>query len=80
MLLLEVLVIYDYVVVVLADWIEFDICILVEFGICYILLDIESDMCGIGVVCCWIFEEFECIFVDCGGCFEVIYVFGMIFG
>jgi len=38
------------------------------------LSETESDTHGIGAARRWIFDEFEKISADCGGCLEVIYV------
>lgn len=76
----EVLAIHDYVAAVSADRIESDIRTLAEFGTRHTLSETESDTRGIGAARRWIFEEFERISADCGGCLEVIYVSGTTFG
>lgn len=53
---------------------------LVDFGICYIFFEMKFDICGIGVVWCWIKFEFEVIFKVCGNCLEIIEVKDIIFG
>lgn len=37
--------------------IEVCVCKLVSFGMWYMLFDIGLDICGIGVVWCWIMSE-----------------------
>ena len=57
-----------------ADRIRADIQTLVDFGTRHTLSETESETRGIGAARRWIFEEFEKISKDCGGCLEVIYV------
>lgn len=57
-----------------ADRIETDIRKLVSFGTRHSLSMTDSDTRGIGAARRWIFEEFEKISADCGGCLEVMYV------
>lgn len=57
-----------------ADRIETDIRKLVSFGTRHSLSITDSDTRGIGAARRWIFEEFEKISADCGGCLEVMYV------
>lgn len=57
-----------------ADRIEADVAKLVSFGTRHTLSETESDTRGIGAARRWIFEEFERISADCGGCLEVMYV------
>ena len=57
-----------------------DIQTLVDFGTRHTLSETESDTRGIGAARRWIFEEFEAISADCGGCLEVMYVSDTISG
>lgn len=56
-----------------AERIEQDIRKLVSFGTRHTLSETDSDTQGIGAARRWIFEEFERISADCGGCLEVYY-------
>ncbi|WP_203292494.1 M28 family metallopeptidase [Maricaulis parjimensis] len=76
----EVLAVHDYVAAVSADRIEADIRTLVEFGTRHTLSETESDTRGIGAARRWIFDEFERISAECGGCLEVMYVSDTISG
>lgn len=76
----EVLAIHDIVAEVSADRIESDIRTLVDFGTRHTLSETESETRGIGAARRWIFDEFERISADCGGCLEVIYVSDTISG
>ncbi|MEE2566088.1 M28 family metallopeptidase [Hyphobacterium sp. Y6023] len=76
----EVPFVYETVAAVSADRIESDIRTLAEFGTRHTLSETESDTRGIGAARRWIFEEFERISADCGGCLEVIYVSDTISG
>jgi hypothetical protein len=60
--------------------IEADIRKLVSFGTRHTLSDTKSDTRGIGAARRWVFEEFQRISRDCGGCLEVRYVSGTISG
>ena len=60
--------------------IEADIRKLVSFGTRHTLSDTRSDTRGIGAARRWVFEEFQRISKDCGGCLEVRYVSGTIAG
>ena len=57
-----------------ADRIEADITKLVSFGTRHTLSETESETRGIGAARRWIFDEFERISADCGGCLEVVYI------
>lgn len=70
----EVLDIYDIAAEPSAERIRHDIQTLVDFGTRHTLSETQSDTRGIGAARRWIFEEFEAISKDCGGCLEVIYV------
>ncbi|WP_421787631.1 M28 family metallopeptidase [Hyphobacterium sp.] len=70
----EVLAVHDIVAEVSADRIESDIQTLVDFGTRHTLSDTESETRGIGAARRWIFDEFERISADCGGCLDVVYV------
>jgi hypothetical protein len=70
----EVLAVHDYVAAVSADRIETDIGILVSHGTRHTLSETESETRGIGASRRWIFDEFERISADCGGCLEVMYI------
>ncbi|WP_394692481.1 M28 family metallopeptidase [Hyphobacterium sp.] len=76
----EVLAIHDIVADVSAERIGSDIQTLVDFGTRHTLSETESDTRGIGAARRWIFEEFERISAECGGCLEVIYVSDTISG
>ncbi len=70
----EVLDIYEIAIEPSAARIQSDIQTLVDFGTRHTLSETQSDTRGIGAARRWIFEEFEKISKDCGGCLEVIYV------
>ncbi len=70
----EVQDIYSIAVEPSAERIQADIQTLVDFGTRHTLSETESDTHGIGAARRWIFDEFEKISADCGGCLEVIYV------
>jgi hypothetical protein len=76
----EVLAVHDYVAAVSADRIESDIRTLVGFGTRHTLSETESDTRGIGAARRWIYNEFERISADCGGCLEVMYISDTISG
>lgn len=52
---------------------EKDITTLVNFGTRHTLSDTTSDTRGIGAARRWIFDEFERISADCGGCLDVFF-------
>lgn len=66
--------------VVSADRIESDIRTLVDFGTRHTLSDTTSDTRGIGAARRWIYDEFQRISADCGGCLDVMYVSDTIAG
>ena len=70
----EVQKIYEIAVSPSAERIRSDIQTLVDFGTRHTLSETESDTRGIGAARRWIFDEFEKISAECGGCLEVIYV------
>ena len=76
----EVLSLYDVATAPSPDQIYTDIEKLVSFGTRHTLSETESDTDGIGAARRWIFDEFERISADCGGCLEVIYVSDTISG
>ncbi len=76
----EVLSIYDIATAPSPDRIYNDIQTLVDFGTRHTLSETESETRGIGAARRWIFDEFEKISADCGGCLEVIYVSDVIEG
>lgn len=76
----DVPMIRDIVADVSADRIEADIQTLVDFGTRHTLSETESDTRGIGAARRWIYEEFERISADCGGCLEVMYISDTISG
>ena len=76
----EVLAIYDIATAPSPDRIYSDIEKLVSFGTRHTLSETESQTQGIGAARRWIFDEFERISADCGGCLEVIYVSDTISG
>ena len=63
-----------------ADRIEADIRKLVSFGTRHTLSETQSDTRGIGAARRWIFDEYERISADCGGCLEVMYISDTISG
>ena len=76
----EVQDLYDVATAPSAERIRSDIQTLVDFGTRHTLSETESDTRGIGAARRWIFEEFEKISKDCGGCLEVFYVGDVISG
>lgn len=76
----EVQDLYDVAAAPSAARIQSDIQTLVDFGTRHTLSEVESDTRGIGAARRWIFEEFEKISAECGGCLEVIYVSDTISG
>jgi len=60
--------------------IEKDIRKLVSFGTRHTLSDTTSETSGIGAARRWIYEEFQRISADCGGCLEVMYISGEVGG
>ena len=70
----EVMELYDVANAASAERIRADIQTLVDFGTRHTLSETESDTRGIGAARRWVFEEFEAISADCGGCLEVMYV------
>ena len=76
----EVQKIYDIADAPSAARIQSDIQTLVDFGTRHTLSETQSETRGIGAARRWIFEEFEKISKDCGGCLEVIYVSDTISG
>lgn len=63
-----------------AERIEADIRKLVSFGTRHTLSDTKSETRGIGAARRWIFDEFQRISKDCGGCLEVRYSSGVVSG
>ncbi len=76
----EVLDLYDIAAAPSPDNIRADIQTLVNFGTRHSLSDTMSESRGIGAARRWIFDEFNRISADCGGCLEVIYVSDTISG
>jgi len=70
----EVQDIYSIAIEPSAERIQADIQTLVDFGTRHTLSETVSETRGIGAARRWIFEEFEKISAECGGCLEVIYV------
>lgn len=66
--------IHDLVAAVSADRIKADITTLVNFGTRHTLSDTLSNTRGIGAARRWIYNEFQKISKDCGGCLEVRYI------
>ena len=64
----EVLQVHDYVAAVSADRIETDIRQLAGFGTRHTLSDTESETRGVGAATRWIYDEFQRISAQCGGC------------
>ncbi len=76
----EVQDLYDIATEPSADRIRADIQTLVDFGTRHTLSETQSETRGIGAARRWIFEEFEKISAECGGCLEVFYVSDTISG
>jgi len=76
----EVLGLYDIAEAPSPDRIYANIEKLVNFGTRHTLSETESESRGIGAARRWIFDEFEKISGECGGCLEVIYVSEVIEG
>ncbi|GLQ20225.1 M28 family metallopeptidase [Algimonas porphyrae] len=76
----EVTALYDIATAASPDRIRADIQTLVDFGTRHTLSETQSDTRGIGAARRWIYDEFEQISADCGGCLEVIYVSDTISG
>lgn len=76
----EVQDIYTIAIEPSAERIQSDIQTLVDFGTRHTLSETESDTRGIGAARRWIFDEFEKISAECGGCLEVIYVSSIVEG
>ena len=70
----EVPKLYDIGAAASPERIRADIQTLADFGTRHTLSETESETRGIGAARRWIYEEFEKISADCGGCLEVIYV------
>ena len=71
---------HDIADAVSAKRIEQDIRKLVSFGTRHTLSETESDTRGIGVARRWVYQEFQRISADCGGCLEVMYVSDIVEG
>lgn len=76
----EVDALYDIATAPSPDRIRSDIQTLVDFGTRHTLSETTSDTRGIGAARRWIYDEFQRISADCGGCLEVIYVSDTISG
>lgn len=76
----EVMSIYEIAEAPSPDRIYNDIEKLVGFGTRHTLSETKSDTNGIGAARRWIYDEFEKISRECGGCLEVIYVSEVIEG
>lgn len=76
----EVQSLYDIAVAPSPERIRADIQTLVDFGTRHTLSETESDTRGIGAARRWIYDEFQKISAECGGCLEVIYVSDTISG
>lgn len=76
----EVMGVYDIVDSVSAARVEADIRTLAGFGTRHTASGTDSATRGIGAARRWIFEEFERISADCGGCLDVLYVSDTISG
>jgi len=76
----EVALLHDLADDVSAARIEADIQTLVDFGTRHTLSETESETRGIGAARRWIFDEFERISADCGGCLEVMFISDTISG
>ncbi|MDG1707220.1 MAG: M28 family metallopeptidase [Emcibacteraceae bacterium] len=70
----ELPMIHQMVKDVSSERIEKDIQKLVSFGTRHTLSDTKSETRGIGAARRWIFDEFEKISADCGGCLDVMYI------
>ena len=71
---------HDIADAVSAKRIEQDIRKLVSFGTRHTLSETESDTRGIGAARRWVYQEFQRISADCGGCLEVMYVSDIVEG
>ena len=60
--------------------IEADVRKLVSFGTRHTLSDTKSKTRGIGAARRWVYDQFQQISKDCGGCLEVRYVSGTVSG
>lgn len=76
----EVQDLYDVATAPSAERIRSDIQTLVDFGTRHTLSETQSETRGIGAARRWIFEEFEKISAECGGCLDVIYVSATVSG
>ena len=72
--------IYEIVDAVSAERLEADLRTLTGFGTRHTASETESDTRGIGAARRWVYEEFERISAQCGGCLEVRYVSRVIGG
>ncbi|HUF25998.1 MAG TPA: M28 family peptidase [Gemmatimonadaceae bacterium] len=72
--------IHEIVAATSAERIERDIRTLVGFGTRHTMSDTISATRGIGAARRWIFDEFQRISRQCGGCLEVVYVSDVIRG
>lgn len=70
----DVPLLYDLAQDVSADRLRADVETLVSFGTRHTMSETESETFGIGAARRWIYEEFEKISAECGGCLEVMYV------
>ena len=76
----EVLDLYEIATAPDAERIQADIERLVGFGTRHTLSETKAETRGIGAARRWIYDEFQQISKDCGGCLEVIYVSDFIEG
>ena len=70
----ETLDLYEIATAPNAERIRTDIEKLVSFGTRHTLSETKAETRGIGAARRWIYDEFQQISKDCGGCLEVIYV------
>jgi hypothetical protein len=76
----EVLAVHEHVAAVSADRLHSDVQTLVDFGTRQTLSETISETRGIGAARRWIYDEFERISAECGGCLEVMYISDTISG
>ena len=76
----DVPLLYHLAADVSADRLRSDVEKLVSFGTRHTLSETESDTFGIGAARRWIYDEFNRISDDCGGCLEVMYISDTISG
>jgi len=76
----EVLHMHDIVADISPDRLYADVETMVGFGTRHTLSVTESDTRGVGAARRWVYDEFQKISAECGGCLEVMYVGDVIEG